>query len=321
MVKRNRRNARAVAASLAVPSVLVGMLAVFSLAMPTTFSTRANWQGMIASQAILLILALAVTLPLRAGDFDLSIGSVAALSAVMAALATVNWHWPAPAAVVLGLASGVGVGILNSIAVLVARIDAFIATLASMAIIDGLLLWITNTTVIVGVPNSIVEIARQRILGIPVGVFYGWILGMVLWYVFERTPFGRYSLFVSGNHEVARLAGIRIGAVRAASFIACSFLSSIAGIVLLGTIGVGDPSVGSQYLLQPYAAAFLGATAIQVGRFNVVGTIVGIYLIVVGVTGLELLGAPLSIAQVFYGGVLLIAVGLARLAAEPPSRG
>jgi ribose transport system permease protein len=95
-----------------------------------------------------------------------------------------------------------------------------------------------------------------------------------------------------------------------------ALLSGLAGIVLVGTIGAVDPTVGQEYLLQPYAAAFLGATAIQIGRFNVVGTVAGLYLIVVGVTGLELLGASPWISEVFYGGALIIAVGLSRIAAR-----
>jgi ribose transport system permease protein len=303
-------------AGLAVPACLGILIVSFSIALPTTFLTTANWRGMIVSQAVLIILALAVTLPLRAGDFDLSIGAVAALSSVVTAITATHWHWNPAVAVLAGLGVALLVGIVNAIAVLVAGIDAFIATLGTMTVITGLTLMFANTSVIINIPQPLITLSRKDILGLPASAFYGWILAAVLWYIYEFTPYGRRSLFVRGNQQAARLAGIQVNRVRALAFIWCSVISGVGGIVLLGTIGAGDPGIGSQYLLQPYAAAFLGATAIQMGRFNVLGTIFGLYLIVVGVTGLQLLGASTEISQVFYGSVLLVAVGLSRLAAR-----
>jgi ribose transport system permease protein len=301
------------AAEWAVPACLLLLVLIFSIAIPDTFMTSANWRGMIQSQAVLVILALAVTLPLRSGDFDLSIGAVAALSSCVAGIAAVKWGWNPALAVLLGLLAATAVGVVNSIAVLAVRIDAFIATLGTMTIVTGLTLLMTNTTVIVGVPESIVDLSRRDIIGLPMSAFYGWILAAVLWFIYELRPYGRFSLFVRGNEQAARLAGIHVDRIRAMAFVWCSLLSGVAGIVLLGTIGAADPGVGSEYLLQPYAAAFLGATAIQIGRFNVLGTVFGLYLIVVGVTGLQLLGASTQISQVFYGSVLLIAVGLSKV--------
>jgi ribose transport system permease protein len=316
-----RRLSGTALAPWAVPLVLSLLIVVFSIALPGSFLTIANWRAMIESQAILVVLALAVTLPLRAGDFDLSIGAVAAFSACVTAVASVQWHWNPGLSLLAGVVAGLLVGIVNCVAVLLIGIDAFIATLATMTVLTGLTLQLTNTTVIIGVPQSIIGLARHNILGIPAGAYYGWGLAIVLWYVYERTPFGRYMLFVKGSHQMARLAGINVTLVRAASFLTCSVISAVAGLILLGTIGAADPGVGSQYLLQPYAAAFLGATTIAIGRFNVLGTLVGLYLIVVGVTGLQLLGASTAISQVFYGGVLLLAVGSARwISRRSPSR-
>jgi ribose transport system permease protein len=94
----------------------------------------------------------------------------------------------------------------------------------------------------------------------------------------------------------------------------CGFLGGFAGIVLVGILGAVDPSIGPQFLLPPYAAAFLSTTTIQLGRFNVVGTLVGLYLLAVGITGLQLFGVASWISDVFNGGALILAVGFARLA-------
>ncbi|MES2170789.1 MAG: ABC transporter permease [Actinomycetota bacterium] len=311
-----RRPSSANVARFAVPGVLVLLIIIFSVALPSSFLTAGNWASMVQSQAVLLILALAVTMPLRVGDFDLSIGAIAALSSTVTAVMAVNLHLPAGLAIAIGLLSGVMVGVVNCIAVIVIGIDAFIATLATMTIVTGLTLIMTNTTVVYNIPDSIVQLARWSGLALPASAYYGWIIAAVLFYVYEMTPFGRSMLFVRGNQQAARLVGLPVNRIRVIAFLGSALLSSFAGVLLLGTIGAADPGIGAQYLLQPYAAAFLGATAIQLGRFNVIGTILGLYLIVVGVTGLQLLGASSSISQVFYGGVLLIAVGAARLASR-----
>jgi ribose transport system permease protein len=311
-----RWSSRTAAAPLAVPACVVLLILIFWVALPGTFMTSTNWRTMIQSQAVLVILALAVTLPLRSGDFDLSIGAVAALSSCVTGLVATKWGWSITPAVLAGLGAALVVGLVNCIAVLVVGIDAFIATLGTMTIVTGLTLWMSNDSVIIGIPQSMVTLSEANLFGLPLCAFYGWALAAVMWFVYEFTPYGKFSLFVRGNQQAARLAGIRVDRIRGLAFLWCSLISGMAGIVLLGTVGAADPSAGSSYLLQPYAAAFLGATAIQIGRFNVVGTIFGLYLIVVGVTGLQLLGASTDISQVFYGSVLLVAVGLSRLAAR-----
>ena len=138
-------------------------------------------------------------------------------------------------------------------------------------------------------------------------------MAAVLLYLYDYTPFGRQLLFVGANREAARLIGLRVNRIRAAAFVGSALISAMAGVGLAGSLGAVDPSVGPQFLLQPYAAAFLGTTVIQIGRFNVIGTLIGMYLVIVGVTGLELLGASAWVAEVFYGGALIVAVGLAML--------
>src|SRR6185312_9053321 len=101
------------------------------------------------------------------------------------------------------------------------------------------------------------------------------------------TALGRYWLFAGGNTEVARLAGVPTPLVKALSFILSGAICGFAGIVLIGTLGAADPSTSASYLLGPYAAAFVGTAVIQQGRFNVIGTVVGIYLISLADIGLE----------------------------------
>jgi ribose transport system permease protein len=303
------------ASKYALVAVLGILIIVFWSTLPT-FMTGANWRGMIESQAVLILLALAVTLPLRTGDFDLSIGAVAVFSAAITAVCSTNLGWNPYVSILVGIAGALGVGIVNCVAILIFHIDAFISTLATMTIVYGLTLAITNTEVVVGLPTAITNLSQTNVLGLPAAAFYGWIVALILWYVLRYRPLGLRTQFVGGNRNAARLIGLKVRRIRATAFMTSALLSGLAGIVLAGTIGAVDPTVGQQYLLQPYAAAFLGATAIQVGRFNVMGTVAGLYLIVVGITGLELLGASPWVSEVFYGLALLVAVGLSRFAAR-----
>jgi ribose transport system permease protein len=170
--------------------------------------------------------------------------------------------------------------------------------------------------VIVNLPADLLTMARYQILGLPTIVWIGWLLVAVAWYVYERTPLGRYLLFIGGSRESARLAGVHVERIRIGAFVACSLLSALAGVLLAGNVGEVDPSLSGQFLLQPFAGVFLGATTIAVGRVNALGTLVALYLLAVGITGLQLYGAQLWVSDVFNGAALVLAVTFARLAAR-----
>ena len=127
----------------------------------------------------------------------------------------------------------------------------------------------------------------------------------------EYTPGGRYLYAVGGNPVASRLAGVRVGRVTMIAFISSGVTSAFAGIVYLSTIGTATPDSGSGYLLPAFSAVFLGATQIRPGRVNVLGTLVAIFLLATGVTGLQLAGAPSYVTQLFNGAALIIAVALA----------
>jgi ribose transport system permease protein len=167
--------------------------------------------------------------------------------------------------------------------------------------------------VIVGLPASLQSISNNTLLTLPLRVWYGWVLALVLWYVYQFTPFGRRLLFVGGNPSSARLTGIQVRRVKATSFILSALISAAAGIFLAGSLSAVDPTTSGDYLLQPYAAAFLGTTVLQFGRFNSLGTVIGLYLLAAGVSGLELLGVQTWVNDVFNGATLIIAVVAATL--------
>lgn len=295
---------------------LVGLLILLFLLCVASidgFGSVSVLQAMVNSQAIVLLLALTATLVLRAGDFDLSIAAVMVASASVVAVMSEHGYSPGvviPAALLLG----VGVGAVNALLVVKVGVDSFITTLGMFTAFTGVAYAITDSRVVVGVPDFYIEMARAKLLGLPMTTWYAWILVVVLWYVYQRTPLGRYLLFIGGNPDSARLAGINVERVRAGTFIVSGLLAAIIGILLAGNLGAIDPSIGNQYLLAPFAAVFLGATTITVGRFNSLGTVIALYLLVVGITGLQMLGAESWVNNVFNGAALVIAVTLAKLA-------
>lgn len=294
-----------------VVALLLAFL-IFSLLLPQTFPTGSNIRVMVEGEAVFMILAMGLLFPLRAGDFDLSIGATMNLSAMSIAALTSEHGWPWGAAVGLALSIGLIIGMINAFLVVIVGLDGFIVTLGTMTALGGLAYGVSGGTVLSDLPNGLLSFTRTTVAGIPLSVIYGLVLAAVVWYVFQYTPFGRYLLFVGGNSTAARLSGVPVRRLRFSAFVICGVAAAFGGVVLVSTVGSADPSIGAEYLLPPYAAAFLGTTTISVGRFNALGAVIGLYLLAIVVTGLELLGAPSWIGDVFDGLALLMAISFAR---------
>lgn len=300
----------------AVVIALVVFLVGFSILLPRTFFTLGNARTIISSQAVLMILALGLTLPLTTGEFDLSIGSMLGAAAVLTAFFTGQMHWPLAIVVVVTMLVGVAAGLLNGFFVVRIGVNAFIGTLGTSTILTGLTLAVSGGQILDTVAAPLSAFVQHRIFGLQVPAYLAFALAVLLWYVYEHTPLGRNLYFVGEGREAARLVGLRVDRLRFGAFVASGAISALAGVFTAGQLGAADPSVGPSFLLPAYAGAFLGATTIKPGRFNAWGTVVALYLLVTGVTGLELLGASSWVQEVFNGAALLIAVTFARLVAR-----
>lgn len=294
----------------------LAVIVLFSVLRPDSFATTSNLQTILGSQAVLVVLTLGLILPLMVGEFDLSIGAVLALSAIVIAELNVSAGWPVAAAVAVALGCGLLVGLLNGFFVVVVGVDALVATLGMGTLVTGIALGISDLEVLGGISPGLVDVISYRLFGIPLGFYYGLALGLVIWYVFRFTPVGRHLLFVGQGREVARLSGLPVRKLRVGAFVGAGLISALAGVVSAGTLGAADPNAGNSFLLPAFAAAFLGTTAVDPGRFNPWGSIIAVYFLVTGITGLQLLGLAVWIEQVFYGGALVFAVTLSRLVAR-----
>lgn len=290
------------------------VIVAFGLLRPTTFLSWANFSTIFGSQAVLVVLTLGLIVPLTAGDYDLSIAGNLTLSSMTIAVLNVYLGWPIVVAVLVALCVGLVIGALNAFIVLYFRINSLIVTLGMGTFLHGITLWISGSNTISGIDFAITKaVIVTRLFGIPLAFYYALIVAALIWYVFSYTAAGQRLLFVGRGREVARLSGIRVGQVRATTFLVSGFLGSLSGVLFVGSLGAADPNSGLSYLLPAFAAAFLGATSIVPGRFNPIGSVIAVYFLVTGITGLSILGISTFVQDLFYGGALVIAVCLSQL--------
>jgi ribose transport system permease protein len=300
---------------VALPVAWLLLIVGFGIANPGVFLTAATFQTMLGSQAVLLVLTLALIVPLTAGDYDLSVAGVLTLSAMMVAILNVQHGWPIWAAIVAALAMGLVVGLVNGLIMVFFGIESLIVTLGMGTLLTGITLWASDSATISGISQTLVDyVIVKRFAGISLAFFYAIALCALLWWVLEYTSVGRRLLFVGRGRSVSKLSGVRVGRVRVGALMGSAALAALAGVLYAGTSGGADPSSGSTLLLPAFAAAFLGATSIMPGRFNPWGTAIAVYFLVTGITGLQLMGVQSYVQQLFYGGALLVAVALSQLA-------
>jgi ribose transport system permease protein len=302
--------------------LFVGVMILFSVLKPGTFPTVENAQAIASTQAVIALLALAATLPLVVGQFDVSIGFQLGLSQTLCAGLMIKNGWaPLPAAAA-GVASCLLIGFGNGALVTRLRLNSFIATLGVGTVVLGLTQLYGNDETISGaLPASFTGLGQNQVLELPLPFVYVAVTALVLWLALEYTSWGRECHATGGNPRAALLAGVRTDRVTMQCFVSAGLLSGLAGVLSVTILGAAAPTVGLGALLPAYAAAFLGATAFRPGRFNSAGTMLAIYLLATGVTGLQSLGAKFYVEQLFYGGALLVALAASAVVERRRSTG
>ena len=291
--------------------VLASMLVIFSALQPGTFATIGNFRNIINDMAIGTIVAAGLTVPLVAGDFDLSIGYVASFCGLLVVGLLSSSGLAIPLAIVLVVGLGTIIGIINGIVVSKIGVNAFIATLGTGTIVVGL-----NYAYSGGIPLQLTQsreftsIAIGRIAGVPHLVIIMAAVLVLLWVILNRTVQGQHIKAIGVSPEFARRAGVAVDRSRIVAFAIASTCAAIGGVLMASNLGSGQVTAGDSFMLTSFSAAFLGSAALREGQFHILGTLIGVLTVAVGNNGLAMVGAPIFTQFLFTGSLLVVAVAL-----------
>jgi ribose transport system permease protein len=283
----------------------------FSIWSPSLFPTLSTVHSVASGQAVTGMLALAVLVPLVAGVYDLSIGSTANLTGILAINLQVAHRVPMALAIVLSVLVGVAIGAVNGFVVVKLKVNSFIATLGMGSIVLAVLTIVSgNIQPVPPTSSTWAKLTQQTIGGFQIAFLYLIIIAIIVWWVLEHMPSGRYLFSIGSNTEAARLSGVAVGTWTWISLMTSGGIAAIAGVVFGSLLG---PSLtfGQGLLLPAFAAAFLGSTQLRRGRFNVWGTMIAIYVLATGVQGFSYVTGVQWLSDMFNGVALIAAVAFA----------
>jgi len=301
--------------------VWIAIIVLFSIWIPGLFLTTNTVTQILDEYSISAIVALALVLPLSAGVYDLSVGSVMGLTGIVAGALLGHSGLPVVIIVLLSVLCGAAAGLLNAVVVVWIGLNSFIATLATGSIIAAVTLGASGQVILTtGLSGPFSKFASTSVGNIQLPFFYMIVIAILIWLLLSRTVMGR-RVYASGfNPNAARLAGVSVGRITTFALIMSGILAGFAGVALASRVQAADPSAGPTYLIPAFSAAFLGATQFRRGRFNPWGTLVAVFMIGTGSQGLLLAGAPQWTPQLFQGVVLIFAVGLTVVAKRDRSK-
>ena len=292
--------------------LMVLLIILFSILLPTTFPTMLNLRSIISDKAIIALLSLGAMIPMAAGRIDLTVGYGIVLWHILAISLQTMLGLPWPIAVMVVLLFGALSGFLNGLLVEVAKIDSFIATLGTGTVLYALALWHTGGRQMVGtLPDGFYSLNTTFIFGLPITAYYLVVITVAMWIVLEYTPIGRYLYAIGANQRAAQLNGIPTRKFVIGAFVTSGIMTALAGVLLAAKLRIGQASVGLEFLLPALVGAFLGSTTIKPGRVNVWGTVVGVAILAVGISGIQQFGGSFWVEPLFNGVTLLIAIGIA----------
>ncbi|CDX36340.1 Inner-membrane translocator [Mesorhizobium sp. SOD10] len=294
---------------------LLLMVLFFSINAPGVFLSRANFLNILSQASLTAIIASGLTYTLVVGEFDLSIGYVASFVGLIVTGLMAYEGFPIWLSILCALALGAGIGILNGLLVTKVRINAVISTLGIGTMLTGIGFTYSAFPIATGIPRAFTDISLGRIVfGLPNPVIIMVVVLLALWTVLNKTDIGQKMQAVGSNMEAARLSGIRVDRIKIFAFATAGFCAALTGTLLSSLLGSGTLAAADGYLLDAFAAVFLGSATLREGEFHITGTLVGVLILAVGFNGLSIFGAPTHFQPIFKGGILVLAVGMSALA-------
>ncbi len=306
---------------------MAGMAAIVLglwIARPETFITAQNLLNISQQISMLVCVAAVMTLLMVTGDFDLSVGSMASLSGVVAGAALVA-GWPVPVALAAALGVGVLGGLINGFLVAGVGLLPFVATLATLTATSGVAFLVSNGRTISGraIPASFGNFARgglplgtwnDKALVFPALTIVALAVAFICWILLEKRRFGRWLYAIGSNAEAARLSGVPVGRMRLVAFVITGAGAAAAGLMIASRVASANPTQGDGIMLSAIAAVFLGMTLTAHGQPRVLATVVGVVVMGLLDNGLTQMNVNSYVRQVLVGVIIVLAVSVATLA-------
>ncbi len=287
----------------------VVILLILAILSPNAFARPSNLINIVKQASINGILAMGMMFVIISGGIDLSVGSIVALSGVIAATFAHPGEYPLYVPIVLAVVAGLITGFLNGIGVAYGTIPPFIVTLGSMTIIRGMALIFSKGQPVFGVTKQFENLAGGFVFNtVPYLVVYFLIITAISAFVLTKTVFGRRVYAVGGNEITARVSGINVTWIKIAVYSISGFLAGIAGLLLSSRIVSGNPTAGQAYELDAIAAVIIGGVSMSGGAGKWYGTVIGALLIAVIGNGLDILNVSSHFQLLIKGTIIIVAV-------------
>lgn len=291
---------------------ILALLVIILTAVKPIFISPDNLTNIIRQVSMVAIIGIGMSFVLISAEIDLSVGSIAALSGIMVTLGLKN-ELGMFAAVLLALLTGAACGIANGTIHVFAKIPSFIVTMGMLNIARGIVLVITNSYPVTGLPEGFKVIGRGYLGFIPVPVLIMAVCYIIGFIVLKYTKFGRSTYSIGGNIEAARLSGIPVVRNKIIIYIISGVTAAIAGIIMASRMFSGQPSAGSGMELDAIAACVIGGTSTTGGKGRLWGTFVGALIMGIITNGMNLLNISTNWQLIVQGAIIIIAVGLDRI--------
>jgi ribose transport system permease protein len=282
------------------------------------FLTQNNIFNILDQSVVVGIVAVGMTFVILTGGIDLSVGSVAGLTGVVLGLSL--HHFPIPVAILLAVLAGAGVGLFSGVLIAYFGLAAFVVTLGVMAIGRSLAYIFSGQTSISGLPDSLSDIVYTSVLGIPSNVFFLGVLYLVAWGYLTYTKGGRTIYAIGSNKEAARAAGLGVLLYSILPYVVSGALSAVAITFSVAQLGSVDPLAGNMLELDAIAAVVIGGASLFGGRGSIIGTLIGVLIMVMIRNGLNLLGVSPFWQGSAIGGIIIAALLVERLVSARTAR-
>ena len=287
---------------------LAVIVASFSLIRPDKFCTLTNFINITRQISLLVMISLGTTLVMSVNEFDLSVGSMASLGGVMAALMAVR-GLPMAVCFLLPAVAAFFIGLLNGWIVARFRVLSFITTLGMSTVLSGVIYRLSGgATVFEGIPKSFSFLGTTKLGRVPLLSILMVVFVVLFWFLLEHTTLGRKFYAIGGNAGPAKIAGIRVRKYKTIAFALCAVMACVTGMLIASRVGSANTTAGDGYFLQSYAAVFIGCTVSRKGIPNAAGTLVGAAILGILANGLTILQMPSYMQNIITGGIIILAV-------------